>query len=371
LTPAAGRETCRWIAGIEIRDDGMMASSFPRLCRWGRLSIACVLLQPAVAASLSAEPAADFYRNRTLTLVSGFTPNGENDAYLRHLGRHIDRFVPGNPAVVPRNMPGGGTLVAANHMYKAAASDGTVMGMFLSQAAVEPFLGNKAALFDPLKFGWIGGLALEPQFCAIGPGAGVPLTFDELLEKEAVFGASAPTSDIYRFTAVLKNVLGAKIKMVSGYPGMPGVTLALQRGEVSGACGFTATALRTRLAPALNSGEMKLLVQLGGTPTSEFGKVPNAFDYARTDETRALLNYFFGALRLGRLIAAPPGVADERLNILRTAFTSVLQDPTFLAEANKLNLVIDAASAGDLQTQMARLSKYPPAFFERVQKAHQ
>jgi hypothetical protein len=152
---------------------------------------------------------------------------------------------------------------------------------------------------------------------------------------------------------------------------MPGVTLALQRGEVSGACGFTATALRTRLAPALNSGEMKLLVQLGGAPTSEFGKVPNAFDYARTDETRALLNYFFGALRLGRLIAAPPGVPDERLNILRTAFTSVLQDSTFLAEANKLNLVIDAASAADLQTQMERLSKYPPEFFERVQKAHQ
>ena len=226
-------------------------------------------------------------------------------------------------------------------MYKAAPSDGTVMGMFLSQAAVEPFLGNKAALFDPLKFGWIGSLALEPQFCAVGPGPGVPGTFDELLEKETVFGTSAPTSDIYRFTAVLKNVLGAKIRMVSGYPGMPGVTLALQRGEVSGACGFTATALRTRLAPALKSGDMKLLVQLGRAPTSEFGKVANAIDYARTDETRELLNYFFEALRLGRLIAVPPGVPSERLDILRTAFTSVLKDPAFLAEANKMNLVID------------------------------
>ena len=343
----------------------------PRLCRRARLPLAFALLPLTVAAPLLAEPAPDFYRGRTLTLVSGFTPNGENDAYLRHLGRHIDRFIPGNPAVVPRNMPGGGTLVAANHMYKAAASDGTVMGMFLSQAAVEPFLGNKAALFDPLKFGWIGSLALEPQFCAIAPGPGVPETFDDLLEKETVFGTSAPTSDIYRFTAVIKNVLGAKIRMVSGYPGMPGVTLALQRGEVSGACGFTATALRTRLAPALMSGEMKLVVQLGGAPTSEFGKVANAIDYARTDDTRELLNYFFEALRLGRLIAVPPSVPNERLHTLRTAFASVLKDPTFLTEANKMNLVIDSASPADLQTQMERLSKYPQAFFEKVQKAHQ
>ena len=125
------------------------------------------LLQLTVATPLLAEPVSDFYRGRTLALVSGFTPNGENDAYLRQVGRHIGRFIPGNPAVGSANMPGGGTLVAANHMYKAAASDGTVLGMFLSQAAVEPFLGNKAALFDPLKFGWIGSLALEPQFCAV------------------------------------------------------------------------------------------------------------------------------------------------------------------------------------------------------------
>ena len=183
-----------------------------------------------------------------------------------------------------------------------------------------------------------------------------------------MFGTSAPSSDIYRYTAVLKNVLGAKIRMVSGYPGMPGVTLALQRGEVSGACGFTATALRTRLAPALNGGEMKLLVQLGGAPTAEFGKVANALDYARTDDTRELLNYFFEALRLGRVIAAPPVVPDERLNTLRTAFTSVLQDSTFLAEANKMNLVVDPAIAANLQAQMARLSKYPPDFLKEFKR---
>jgi tripartite-type tricarboxylate transporter receptor subunit TctC len=337
-----------------------------------RLPFACVLLfQLTFAAPLLAEPVADFYRGRTLTLVSGFTPNGENDAYLRHLGRHIGRFIPGQPRVVPSNMPGAGTLIAANHLYKAAASDGSVLGMFTSQAAAEPFLGNKAAVFDPLKFGWIGSMTQDQQFCAVVPAPGVPDTFDDLLRKEALFGTSAPASDIYRHTAVVKNVLGARIRMVSGYPGMPAVILAIERGEVSGACGFTAAALRTRLAPALRSGQIKLLIQMGGTPTSEFGNVPSAIDYARSDDARDLLNYFFGALAFGRPIAAPPGVPSERLNALRSAFTSVLQDSTFLAEAKKLNLVIDPASAADLQTRMELLSKYPQDFFQRARKAYE
>src|SRR5262249_53560445 len=153
---------------------------------------------------------------------------------------------------------------------------------------------------------------------------------------------------------------------VTGYQGMPGVVLALQRGEVSGACGITATNLRTRLAPALKSGQLKVLVQLGGNPTSEFGNVPNIFDYARTDDARELLNYFFRVLALGRVITAPPNVPSERLNALRTAFGAVLQDATFIEEANKVGLVIDVTSAADVQTQMEHLSKSPQEFFERV-----
>jgi tripartite-type tricarboxylate transporter receptor subunit TctC len=347
----------------------MVAGSFSRLCGLARLPIACVLLQLTGAAPLLADPVADFYHDRALTLLSGFTPSGENDAYLRQVGRHIARFIPGQPRVVSTNMPGAGTLLAANHLYKLAVPDGTVMGMFTAQAAVEPFLGNKAAVSDPLKFSWIAGMTLDRQFCAVAPGPGAPETFDDLLRNETVFGTSAPASDIYQSTAVIKNVLGAKIRIVSGYPGMPGVVLALQRGEVGGACGITAAALRTRLAPALESGQIRVLVQHGGTPTSEFGNVPSVFDYARTDEARELLDYFFRVLALGRVITGPPGVPSERLNALRTAFASVLQDATFLDEANKLNLTIDSASAADVQTQMERLSKYPQDFFERVRKA--
>lgn len=355
--------------GLKSEAADRMVSMFSRVGGLARLPIACILLQLSAATPLLADPLSDFYHSRALTLLSGFTPNGENDTYLRQVGRHIARYIPGNPAIIPRNMPGGGTLIAANNLYKVAPQDGTVVGMFTAQAAVEPFLGTKTALFDPLKFGWIGGMTLDRQFCAVAPGPGIPETFDELLQKETVFGTSAPSSDIYQSTAVIRNILGAKIKLVSGYPGMPGVVLALQRGEVSGACGITAAALRTRLADDLKSGKLKLLVQLGGTPTTEFGKVPSVFDYARTDETRAMIDYFFGSLTLGRLIAAPPGVPEERLNALRTAFGSVLQDSAFIEEANKLNLFVEWAPAADLQTQMERLSKYPHEFFETVQKA--
>jgi tripartite-type tricarboxylate transporter receptor subunit TctC len=347
----------------------MMASSFSRLRGLARLPVACALLQLVGATPLLADPVSDFYQSRVLTLLSGFTPNGENDAYLREVGRHIGRFIPGQPRVVPSNMPGAGTLSAANHIYNVAAPDGTVLGMFTAQAAIEPFLGNKAALFDPLKFGWIAGMTLDRQYCVVVPGPGIPTTFDELLQKETVFGSSAQASDIYQNTAVVKNVLGAKIKIVTGYQGMPGVVLALQRGEVSGACGVTATNLRTRLAPDLKSGKVKPLVQLGGAPTTEFGTVPNIFDYARTDDARELLNYFFRVLALGRVITAPPNVPIERLNALRTAFGAVLADATFIEEAKKLGLVIDVTPAADVQAQMEQLSKAPPEFFERVRRA--
>jgi tripartite-type tricarboxylate transporter receptor subunit TctC len=355
--------------GLKSEVAAMAANSFSRLRGLAGLPAACAVLQLAVATPLLADPVADFYQGKTLTLLSGFTPSGENDAYLRQVGRHIDRFIPGTPQIVARNMPGGGTLIAANHMYNVAAPDGTVVGMFTAQAGVEPFLENKAALFDPLKFGWIGGMTLDRQYCAVVRAPGSPETFDDLLKTETVFGTSAPSSDIYQNTAVLKNVLNAKIKMVSGYPGMPGAMLALQRGEVNGVCGITAAALRTRLAPDLKDGKLKVLVQLGGAPTSEFGKVPSVFDYARTEESRELLDYFFRTLALGRLITAPPAVPKERLDALRTAFASVLKDPTFLEEANKLNLTIDAASAADVQAQMERLSKYPKDFFEKARNA--
>ena len=329
------------------------------------------VLAVAAAALLStgaakADAVADFYKGKMLTLVSGFTPNGENDIQLRLLGRHIGKYLPGNPQTMISNMPGAGTLLAANHLFKAPA-DGTTISMFTSQAAIEPYLGNSSAMFDPVKLSWIGSMSQEIQFCMLQGDAGVK-NFDELLQKEVTFGSSAPATDIFRFSAVIKNLLGAKMKLVSGYPGMPAIRLAMDRGEVFGVCGVSEMILRTNLAEPFKEKKINLIVQMGRSTTEEFGKMPSVFDYAKDQKTKDMLGFFFKDLAIGRPIAAPAGVPADRLAALRKALPETLKDKEFLSEAQKIGMSIHPVSAQDIQATMESLSKKPKSFYEDVKK---
>jgi tripartite-type tricarboxylate transporter receptor subunit TctC len=330
------------------------------------LVLAATFLAASQAVAQS-DPVADFYKSHTLTLVSGFTPNGENDIQLRLLGRHIGRYIPGQPQTLISNMPGAGTLLAANHLVKAPA-DGTVLSMFTAQAATEPFLGNTAALFDPLKLSWIGSMSQDRQFCMlVGAPAGVA-SFSDLLNKEVLFGSSAPATDIFTYSVALKNLLGAKMKLVSGYPGMPAIRLALDRGEVNGVCGVSEMILRTNLADSLANNRLKLIVQMGRSTTDEFGKVPSVFEYTKDPKTTEYLDFFFKALAIGRPIAAPAGVPAQRLEALRKAFAETLRDEGFLTEAKKIGMSINMATAQDIQSQMELLSKKPKEFYAEVKR---
>ncbi|MEN9708311.1 MAG: hypothetical protein RIQ68_719 [Pseudomonadota bacterium] len=328
------------------------------------LAVAAAALLTTGAAK--ADAVADFYKGKTLTLVSGFTPNGENDIQLRLLGRHIGKYLPGNPQTMISNMPGAGTLLAANHLFKAPA-DGTTISMFTSQAAIEPYLGNSSAMFDPVKLSWIGSMSQEIQFCMLQGDAGVK-NFDELLQKEVTFGSSAPATDIFRFSAVIKNLLGAKMKLVSGYPGMPAIRLAMDRGEVFGVCGVSEMILRTNLAEPFKEKKINLIVQMGRSTTEEFGKMPSVFDYAKDEKTKDMLSFFFKDLAIGRPIAAPAGVPADRLAALRKALPETLKDKEFLSEAQKIGMSISPVSAQDIQATMESLSKKPKSFYEDVKK---
>jgi tripartite-type tricarboxylate transporter receptor subunit TctC len=329
------------------------------------LSVTMVALLSCSVAK--ADAVADFYKAKTLTLVSGFTPNGENDIQLRLLGRHIGKYIPGNPQTIISNMPGAGTLLAANHLFKAPA-DGTTLSMFTSQAAIEPYLGNSSAMFDPVKLSWIGSMSQERQFCMLQGDANGVKSFDELLQKEVTFGSSAPATDIFRFSAVIKNLLGAKMKLVSGYPGMPAIRLAMDRGEVFGVCGVSEMILRTNLAEPFKEKKINLIVQMGRTTTDEFGKMPSVFDYAKDQKTKEMLEFFFKDLAVGRPIAAPAGVPADRLAALRKALVDTLKDEAFLSEAQKIGMSVSPVSAQDIQATMLALSKNPKAFYEEVKR---
>jgi tripartite-type tricarboxylate transporter receptor subunit TctC len=330
---------------------------------------AAALWAAAIASPASADPVSDFYTGKTLSLVAGFPPGGGYDAYVRTLARHFGRFIPGHPSVVPSNMPGAGSLLAANYLYGKASPDGTVLGMFASSAAMEPLLGNKAALFDAAKFGWLGSMSQDISYCGVWQSPGAAKSFDEMLTKETIFGGGATSAITFQHPMILKNVLGANIRVIPGYPGTRELDLAMHRGEVNGICGLYASSIRSSFPDDVRSGQLKLVIQMGSKTSDAFGKIPSVYDYAKTDADRAVLDVHFKQLILGRPVAGPPGIPAGRVKALREAFQAAMRDQDFRVEADKLGLDIDPASADEVEAILRRLAAFPPEIFRKAQEA--
>jgi tripartite-type tricarboxylate transporter receptor subunit TctC len=316
-----------------------------------------------------ADAVSDFYSGKTLTLIAGFPPGGGYDTYVRVLARHYGHFIPGNPSAIPQNMPGAGSLTAANNLYGKTTNDGTVLAMFAASAAMEPLLGSKAALFDPVKFSWIGSMSQDISFCAVWQSPGAPASFDEMMTKETIFGGGAPAAITFQHPMILKNVLRANIRVIPGYPGSREINLAMNRGEVNGQCGLHGSSIKSQFLDDLKSGRMKLVIQMGDKTTDEFGKIPSVFDYARSDEDRAILDVQFRQLVLGRPLAGPPGIPADRLKALREAFDAAMKDKDFLAEAEKVGLDIEPATAEQVENVLKRFATFPPGIFRKAQEA--
>jgi tripartite-type tricarboxylate transporter receptor subunit TctC len=333
------------------------------------LSLALVFCVDATTGPAAADPVADFYKGKTVSLIAGFPPGGGYDTYVRVLARHYGRFIPGGPMVVASNMPGGGSLTAANHIYGKAAADGTVIAMFASSAAMEPLLGNKAAMFDPAKFSWIGSMSQDVAYCGVWQGPGAVASFDEMMSKETIFGGGGAAAITFQHPMVMKNVLGANIRVIAGYPGTRDVNLAMHRGEVNGTCGLFASSVRAQFLDDVKSGRLKLVIQMGSKRSDEFGKTPSVFDYAKTDEDRAVLDVHFKQLLLGRPLATPPDTPADRLQALRAALVATMKDPEFVVEANKAGLDIDPASPEEVMDLLRRFAAFSPEVFRKAREA--
>src|ERR1700720_195893 len=275
----------------------MAPSRLPSRHIAGRLSgftrsalCAAALLGAALPGSAEADSVSDFYAGRTLSLLAGFPAGGGYDTYVRVLGRHYGKFIPGHPAVVPSNMPGAGSLLAANYLYAKASNDGLTLAMFAASAAMEPLLGNKSALFDATKFSWIGSMSQDVAYCGVWQTPGAAKTFDEMMTKETIFGGGATAAITFQHPMVLKYVLRANIRVIPGYPGTREVNLALHRGEVNGTCGLYVSTIKASFADEVSSGQLKPVIQMGNKRSQDYGNVPSVFDYAKTDTDRAVLD---------------------------------------------------------------------------------
>ena len=337
---------------------------------WGKvLALAAPICAMAVAPA-GAQPLADFYRGKTFTVLVGIEQGTGFDLYGRVLSRHIGRHIPGNPTVIVNNMPGASGLVAFNWLANVAPRDGSVIGTVSFSVPFEPMFGNKRALFDATKMGWIGNMDSSVSVCAVRTDAGIA-RFEDMLHKDVMIGGTGNAGPISQSPLALKNLVGAKINLVEGYKGTATVKLAMERGEVQGICGISFSTMRTQWRQSFDNGSFRLVVQLGPKPMRHpmLANVPHIYDFAKTPEERQVFDLIFGAQGLGRSFAAPPGLPADRLAALRSAFANAVADPALLAEAAKLDLDINSQSGAEVQAFIERVHGFEPAIVERAKKA--
>jgi tripartite-type tricarboxylate transporter receptor subunit TctC len=332
--------------------------------RWLCL-IAMLATGDAAAQSATDENVAEFYRGKTLNIVVGHEAGTGFDFFGRALSRHITRHMPGNPSAVPQNMPGAGGLRAANWLYNVAPKDGTTMSVLAPETALKPIFGDSAATYEPAKFTWIGNMDESVATCTVSARSGIT-SLDQLFTREAVFGATGSAAPTSKFAYALVNFLGAKIKVVQGYKGSNDLRIALNRGEVEGACGPSHSTLKTQWKDDIDSGRIRPLVQFGMRKLPDLPGAAHIYDYAKSDQQREIFDVAFGPHLLGRPVIAPPGVPAERTNALRTAFMRTMQDADLLTETAKLGLEVRATSGQEVEAMVARFAALPKSVIEQA-----
>jgi tripartite-type tricarboxylate transporter receptor subunit TctC len=329
-----------------------------------RATGALLLVLLPISPSLAQAPA-EFYKGRTIELDIGTSVGGGYDAYGRMLARHMGKYIPGNPAIVPKNMEGAGSMRLANHLYNTAPKDGTSFGTINRGTPFEPLLANKGAQFDATRFNWIGSTNNEVSVCVAWHTTGIT-TFDDLLKRELVVGATGPSADTYQFPKITNAVLGTKFKIVTGYPGGNDVDLAMERGEVEGRCGWSWTSVKSLRQPWLDRKQINILYQMGLSKHRDLAGVPLIVDLARTEEERAILRLIFARQVMAWPFLAPPGTPAERVDVLRKAFLQTMQDKDFLAEADKAGLEITPVAGEDIQKLVQQAYATPAAIARKT-----
>jgi tripartite-type tricarboxylate transporter receptor subunit TctC len=331
---------------------------------FGVASATC-LLAPAPARAQSVE---NFYKGKSISFIIGYPSAGAPDVYARLIGRHMGKYIPGNPTIVARNMPGAGSLLAANHLFNAAARDGTVFGITSPTIPLEETLGAAASKYKAAQFHWIGRLATNPNITFIMNHSPVK-NIKDAFEKVAILGATGRTSTNTVFPLVLNNVVGTKFKVVSGYEGTAAVMLAMERGEVEG-LSSTYDGLKTQREEWITGKKVNIVVQYLLRRHPELPDVPTSAEMASTPEQATILRTVSSASEIGKFILTTPDVPADRVAALRKAFDAVIKDPEFLAEAAKLRIEVDPLSGAELQKIVHETQSIPPDVIEKVKKIY-
>jgi len=331
--------------------------------------VACAIVV-ALAVPLARVAAQEgFYKGKTIRLIVGLAPGGGFDTYSRVIARHMGKHIPGNPILVVDNMPGAASLLAANFVYKAAKPDGLTIGNFVGGLVFQQMLGLPGVEFDGLKFEYLGVPAQDNFMIGVAKSTGI--TSIEQWKASGTLikiGGVAPGGGTDDIPKILKATLGLPLQMVSGYKGTGPVRLAFNAGEVQGVCN-SLESFKATWRSEMERGEVNILVQANLKPHPDVPHVPWAPDLAKSDDAKRMI---LTSARvngvLNRFYVLPPGTPQDRVKLLRKAFTETVKDPEFLADTQRAKLDLDPIDGDEIQKQVRELFKLEPALVAKMKE---
>ena len=337
----------------------------PRRIGASAIALICMLLGawlPLFPSAQAAEEGSSFFAGKTITIVVGFGPGTGYDLYARLVARHLPKHLSGAPSVITQNMPGAGGFTASSHLYNTAARDGTVLGVIDQASPLSQTLGVPGFRADVSKFNWIGRMTSNAAVLFSRTSAGVT-DIRQAYEKDLIISAPGQNSRI--MSSVMKNLLGMKLRIVTGYHSSAESQLALERGEVDSMT-LPWTVLRGEKPDWIEKRFVSLLLQMGAESHPDLKAVPLVTSLARDDEERSIMTLVSNDSRVGRSILAPPGLPAERVGELRKAFSATIRDPELLKEAAREKIDIMPMGGEEMQAMIMQSVQVSPATVARV-----
>ena len=312
-----------------------------------------------VLASRPAAAQADFYKGKSIELIISTGVGGGLDANARVVARHLASHIPGQPTIVPKNMPGAGHIRAANYVFSQAPKDGTTIATFIPVFVMAQVLErSKSIQFDPSNFKWLASTSSSNGTVYVWHTSGVK-SVEDATKRQVLMGGTGVGSYTIIYPTVMNSVLGTKFKLVTGYQSTAEIGLALERGEIEGRAGNNFNSLKAENGEWLRAGKINLIAQVGLERDAEFASVPLMTDFAKNDEDRAILKLFSTDVVIGRPFVTSPGVPAERVALLRKAFDEMMKDPAYLKDAAAAGLDVTPVEGAKIQKIVADLVHTP------------